>query len=116
MLGGAVQLVRLEITRGRQEMATMLAETRGALIMIGVAAGLLIAALIALVVFLVMAITALSGLPAWLVALLVFFVLAAIAALLGYRGVRRIHIGPPEETIEAVKEDVAWAKRLLRRG
>lgn len=116
LVGGVVQLVRLELTHGRQELGQMLSETRGGLIMIGIAVGLLVAALIALVTFVILAITALTGLPGWLVALLVFIVLAGTAALLAYRGVRRIRIGPPEETIESVKEDIAWAKRLLRRG
>jgi membrane protein len=116
LLSGAVQLVRLEVTHGRQEIGQMLADTRGGLVLIGVAVGLLVAALIALVAFVILAIAGLTGLPDWLVALLVFIVLAAVAALLAYWGVRRIHIGPPEETIESVKEDVAWAKRLLRRG
>ena len=116
LLGGVVQLVRLEVTHGRQELGQMLAETRGGLVLIGVAVGLLVAALIALVAFVILAIAGLTGLPDWLVALLVFIVLAVVAALLAYWGVRRIRIGPPEETIESVKEDVAWAKRLLRRG
>jgi uncharacterized membrane protein YqjE len=115
LLGGVVQLVRLEVTHGRQELGQMLAETRGGLILIGIAVGLLVAALISLVTFVILAIAALSGLPGWLVALLVFIVLSAVAALLGYGGVRRIRIGPPEETIASVKEDVAWARRLLRR-
>jgi uncharacterized membrane protein YqjE len=116
LIGGVVQLVRLEVTHGRQEIGQMLADTRGGLILIGVAVGLLVAALIALVAFVILAIAGLTGLPDWLVALLVFIVLAGVAALLAYWGVRRIRIGPPEETIESVKEDVAWAKRLLRRG
>jgi uncharacterized membrane protein YqjE len=115
LLGGVVQLVRLEVTHGRQELGAMLAETRGGLILIGIAAGLLVAALISLMTFVILAIAALSSLPDWLVALLVFIVLSAVAGLLGYRGVRRIRIGPPEETIASVKEDMAWAKRLLRR-
>jgi uncharacterized membrane protein YqjE len=115
LLGGIVQLVRLEVTHGRQELGEMLTETRGGLILIGIAAGLIFAALISLVTFIILAIAALSGLPGWLVALLVFIVLAAVAALLGYQGVRRIRIGPPEETIASVKEDVAWARRLLKR-
>jgi uncharacterized membrane protein YqjE len=115
LLGGVVQLVRLEVTHARQELGEMLAETRGGLILIGIAAGLLVAALISLVTFVILAIAALTGLPGWLMALLVFIVLAAIAALLAYMGVRRIRIGPPEETIASVKEDVAWARRLLRR-
>ena len=115
LLGGIVQLVRLEVTHGRQELGQMLAETRGGLILIGIAAGLIVGALIAVVIFLILALAALTGLPGWLVALLVFIVLAGIAALLAYVGVRRIRIGPPEETIASVKEDVAWARRLLRR-
>jgi uncharacterized membrane protein YqjE len=116
LLSGVVRLVRLEVTHGRQEIGQMLADTRGGLVLIGVAVGLVVAALIALVAFVILAIAGLTGLPDWLVALLVFIVLAGVAALLAYWGVRRIRIGPPEETIESVKEDVAWAKRLLRRG
>jgi uncharacterized membrane protein YqjE len=115
LVGGVVTLARLELTRGRQEMAEMLGETRSGLLMIGIAVGLVLLALIALVSFLVLGLAALTGLPAWLVALLVVVALSLIAALLGYRGVRKIHIGPPQETIASVKEDVAWARRLLRR-
>ena len=116
LIGGFVELAKLEITRGRQEMGEMLAEVKGGLVLIGIGVGLLVLALIAFVAFLILAIAALTGLPAWLVALIVFILLAALAALLAFAGVRRIKIGPPEETIEAVKEDIAWAKRLLKRG
>jgi membrane protein len=116
LIGDIVQLARLEMTRGRQEIGQMLDQTKGGLVMIGIGVGLIVLALIAFVTFLVLAIAALTGLPGWLVALIVFILLAAVAALLGYQGVRRIRVGPPEETIEAVKEDIAWAKRLMRRG
>jgi membrane protein len=116
LIGGFVELAKLEITRGRQEMGEMLAEVKGGLVLIGIGVGLIVLALIAFVAFLILAIAALTGLPAWLVALIVFILLAALAALLGFQGVRRIKVGPPEETIEAVKEDIAWAKRLLKRG
>lgn len=116
LIGGFVQLARLEITRGRQELGEMMGHVKAGMILIGIGVGLLIMALIALVAFIILSIAALTGLPDWLVALIVFIVLAVLAALLAYQGVRRIRIGPPEETIAAVKEDVAWAKRLLRRG
>jgi membrane protein len=116
LIGDFVQLARLEMTRGRQEIGQMLDQTKGGLVMIAIGVGLIVLALIAFVTFLVLAIAALTGLPGWLVALIVFILLAAVAALLGYQGVRRIRVGPPEETIEAVKEDIAWAKRLMRRG
>lgn len=116
LVSGFVQLAKLEVTRGRQEIGEMLGEVKGGLVLIGIGVGLLVLALIAFVAFLILAIAALTGLPEWLVALIVFMLLAALAAVLAYAGVRRIKIGPPEETIEAVKEDIAWAKRLLRRG
>ena len=53
---------------------------------------------------------------AWLTALFVFTTQLLVAALIAWRGVRRIKVGPPEETIASVREEVAWAKRLLRRG
>jgi membrane protein len=116
LIAGFVQLARLEATRGRQEIGEMLGQTKSGLIMIGIGIGLLLLALIALVAFIILVIAALTGLPGWLIALIVFIVLAVVAALLGYQGVRRIRVGPPEETMEAVKEDIAWAKRLLKRG
>jgi hypothetical protein len=51
----------------------------------------------------------------WLAALFVLVVQAAAAGALALRGVQKVRIGPPQETIESVKEDFAWAKRLLKR-
>ena len=63
-------------------------------------------------------IAALTGLPGWVVALFMLLLLLAIAALVGWRGILKIQSAKftPDETIEAVKEDFEWAKRLLRRG
>ena len=117
LVGGMVQLVRLELTHGRQEIGQMLAETKSGLILIGIAVAFVVIALITLVVTVILATAALlSFLPAWLVGLIYFVVFMAIAGLLGWRGVRKIRVGPPEQTIESVKEDIAWAKRLLKRG
>lgn len=115
MVGGLVQLARLEMTRGRQEIGEMLGDAKKAALLIGVALALLLLALIALVALIILGLAALTGLPGWLMALMVFVVLLVLAAFLGYRGVRKIRIGPPQETMEAVKEDMAWAKRLLKR-
>jgi hypothetical protein len=52
---------------------------------------------------------------AWHAALFVFTTQLLVAALIAWRGVRRIKVGPPEETIASVREEVAWAKRLLKR-
>ncbi|HET6380470.1 MAG TPA: phage holin family protein [candidate division Zixibacteria bacterium] len=116
LISGLVQLARLEVTRGRQEIGEMLAETRSGLVLIGIALVVALLALITFVMTVVLGIAALTGLPEWLVALIVLLIFIVLAGLLAFLGVRRIRIGPPEETIEAVKEDMAWVKRLIRRG
>jgi uncharacterized membrane protein YqjE len=116
LVGGVVRLARLEVTHGRQELGEMLAETKSGVILIGIAAAFAFLALITFVVTIILATAALlSFLPAWLVALVYLLIFAALAALLAWRGIRRIRVGPPEQTIASVKEDIAWAKRLLRR-
>jgi hypothetical protein len=167
LAGGLVQLARLEMTRGRQEIGEMLAETKTGAILFGVAAGMgllalitvdvalvlgvvalfevipgIAAAIIVVATFVVVAIgfalagvasagvaigllivAAIFAVPAyfgfnagWFAALYVLALQVTLAALFGMWGTRHVRIGPPQETIDAVKEDVAWAKRLLRRG
>jgi uncharacterized membrane protein YqjE len=56
---------------------------------------------------------------AWLAALVVAVVYAAVAAVLALRGRQEIQESTPpvpEQTIETVKEDVAWAKTRARSG
>lgn len=116
LISGMVALAKLELQHGRQEIGAMLATARGGVIMIGIAVALVFAALISLTVTLILGLAALLGWPGWVMALLVTLLLLAIAGLLTWRGIRRIRIGPPEETIASVREEVAWAKRLMRRG
>lgn len=172
LIGGLVQLARLELAHGRQEIGEMLSETKLGAALFGVAAGLGLLCLITLdiavvlgvaalfdavpdltvVVIMVASFTAIVVLyvafgagtvfvgnpigpiallvvlaafavpayfgfsPGWMAALFVFVVQAAVAGLAVARGVKHIRIGPPEETIASVKEDIAWAKRLLKRG
>lgn len=167
LVGGMVQLVRLEVTRGRQEIGEMLAETKLGAILLGIAAGLGFLAIITLDVTIVLGVTALfeaipnlvvviiivacfvgiavgfavAGLvnvgviigllvaaaifavpsyfgftAAWFSAIFVLVLQLSLAAIFVMRGIKHIRIGPPEETINAVKEDITWAKRLLRRG
>ena len=116
LIADFVALAKLEVEHGRQEISLMLKGVGRGAMLIGIALGLLLAALIALVMALILGVAALTGSPAWLVGLIVFVALVVVAALLAWRGVKRIRIGPPEETIASVKEEVAWAKRLIRRG
>jgi len=115
LVRGFVALARLEITRGRQEIGEMVSESLSGVIRIVIALALLAIAGISGLVFVILGIAALTGWPGWLIALLVAVVLTLLAALLAWLGIRRIRVGPPEETIASVKEDVAWAKRLLKR-
>ena len=115
LITGAVALGRLEVEQGRQEVGEMLATTRSGAVRIGIGLAFLILALIALVVFLVLLIAALTGVPGWIIAAILFIVFLAIGGPLAWVGARRIRIGPPERTMASVREDIAWAKRLLRR-
>jgi uncharacterized membrane protein YqjE len=117
LVGGLIGLARLEVTHGRQEMGQSFGHVKGAVILFAIAAGLALFALITLLVFVILALAALTGWPGWVWALIVFLVLAISAGLLAYAGVRQAQqVKPkPDETIASVKEDIAWAKRLIRR-
>ena len=113
LVTGGVGLVRLELQHGRQEIAERISGNLRAAVLFGIAAALGLLALIALV-NLVIALLALLA-PTWLAALIVFGLFVLLAALFGFLGVRRVRNPVPEETIASVKEDLEWAKRLLRR-
>lgn len=116
LASGGVSLAKLEIQRGRQEMAANLDHLKGGIVLLAIAAALVILFVIGLIAF-VMAVLVAIGL--WWVALLLLVLMLAIAGLLGWRGIKRVSSTTftPEETIAAVKEDVEWAKsRLLKRS
>lgn len=118
LVGGAIGLAKLEVQHGRQEMAQSLGHVKGGAINFALTAGLAVFAFITLLVFIILGLAALTGWPGWLWALIVFVVLGLLAAFFGWRGYQQVRqVKPtPEETIASVKEDIAWAKRLLRRG
>jgi len=116
LVSGLVALAKLELQHGRQEIGAMLAQARGAVVLIGIAVALLFAALISLTVGLILGLAALLGWSGWVMSLVVTLLLVVVAGLLTWSGIRRIKVGPPEETIASVREEVAWAKRLIRRG
>jgi len=115
LVSGGVALAKLEIRRGRQEMARNLNQLKGGILLLAVAAVLGLVFLIGLVAFII-AVLVVIGL--WWVALIVLVVLLLAIGLLAWNGIKRVTSTKytPEETIAAVKEDVEWAKnRLLRR-
>jgi len=116
LVSGGVNLAKLEVQRGRQEMGRNLGQLKGGVLRLAIAAALALIFLIALLAF-VMAVLVAIGL--WWVALILLAALVITAGLLAWTGIRRVTSTKftPEETIAAVKEDVEWAKnRLLRRG
>jgi hypothetical protein len=167
LVSGVVELARLELTQGRQEIGEMVADTKVGVILLGIAAALGLLALITVDIAIVLGVAALFeavasivvvviivsifvllaigfalagvanaavivgllaaaaifGVPAylgftagWFAALFVLVLQMTLVGLFALRGIQQVRIGPPKETIESVKEDIAWAKRLLRRG
>ena len=115
LVTGGIDLARLNIRQGREEMAQNLGQLRGGIVLVGIAAALAITFLIALVAF-IMAVLVVAGL--WWVGLIVLLVLLLLAGLLAWEGIRRVTSTKftPEETIASVKEEIEWAKnRLLKR-
>jgi len=115
LVTGGVTLAKLEVRRGREEMARNLGQLKGGIVLLAIAAALGLVFLIAFVAFIV-AVLVVIGL--WWVALIVLVLLLIGIGLLAWNGIKRVTSTKytPEETIAAVKEDVAWAKnRLLRR-
>jgi uncharacterized membrane protein len=116
LVSGTVNLGKLEVQRGRQEMMRNLGHLRGGVVKLAIAAVVVLTFLIALLAF-VIAVLVVIGL--WWVALIFVALLLVIAGLLGWLGVRQVSSTTftPEETIASVKEDIEWAKsRLLRRS
>ena len=116
LVSGGVSLAKLEVQRGRQEMAANLGQLRGGIVKLAIAAGLALFFLIALLAFII-ALLVVIGL--WWVALILLAVLVLLAVVLARMGIKQVSSTSftPEETIASVKEDIAWAKsRLLKRG
>jgi uncharacterized membrane protein len=116
LVGGGVELVKLNVRQGREEMAANLGHLRGGIVLLAIAAALGLTFLIALVAFII-AVLVVIGL--WWVALLLLLLLVAATGFLAWRGIGRVTSTSftPEQTIASVKEEIEWAKsRLLRRG
>ena len=113
LIGGGVALARLELQHGRQEVGERIGATTRGMILFGIAAAFGLLALIALVVLIISLLALLV--PTWLAALITLAVFVLLAIGFALWGKSRVRSPVPEETIASVKEDVEWAKRLLRR-
>ena len=116
LVSGGVSLAKLEVQRGRQEMARNLGQLKGGVVLLAIAAAILVMFVIALLAFII-AVLVVIGL--WWVALILLVVMLAIAGLLAWQGIKKVTSTKftPEETITSVKEEIEWAKaRLLKRS
>jgi uncharacterized membrane protein YqjE len=118
LASGMVDLARLEVARGRQELTENVVTYRTGVVFLAIAMAFVVLTAIVLMILLVFIISELTGVRPWIIALLMVLLLIALAGVFAWQGIRRIQSAnfTPDETIEAVKEDIAWAKRLLRRG
>jgi uncharacterized membrane protein YqjE len=111
LLRNASELVRREIELARAELAEKAGRLAVGAGLIAVGALLVLAMLGALVATAILALA--TSMDAWLAALIVTVVLATIGSivlLLGTRSLRRGSPPMPGETVESVKEDIAWLK------
>lgn len=110
-----VLLVRKELELARDEMSEK-AKSAGA--GVGMLSGSALAALMTLGSLTAVGILALSlAVAPWLAALIVAVVWAAVTAVLALSGKKKIQDAGsllPEQTIENVKEDIAWAKSGMK--
>lgn len=117
LVRGVIGLVRMEITSARQEVGQAAGGLGRGALFVGIALVFALLLLIAFVVFLIALVALL--LPWWLSALIFVIVFLLLGGLFGYVGVRRLLSAKDgftlPETRASVQEDVAWAKRLLRR-
>jgi hypothetical protein len=118
LVSGSVELARLEALRGRQEVTENVVSYRTGVVLVAIGFGFVILALIVLMILAVQGLAALTGVPAWVIALVLLVALLSVAGLFAWRGITKISESnfTPDETIAAVKEDIEWAKSLLRRG
>jgi uncharacterized membrane protein YqjE len=117
LVRGAIGLVRTEIASARQELGQGLGRLGRGAAFIGIAVAFVLLLLMALVVLLIAILD--IWLPLWASALIfmaIFLLGIVVFGWLGYRRLRSAgeHLQIPE-TRASVQEDIAWAKRLLRR-
>ncbi len=118
LFGQVSELARLYVAAARQEVGEGLNQLRTAAVLVGIVLGLVVLAALVLVVFLVSALSAATGLPLWATSVIVFLALVAVAALFGWLAYRRIRGAKlmPEATIAAAREDLEWAQHWTKRG
>lgn len=114
LISGVRTLAGLEVAQAKAEMSASVGHAKGGSISLAIAA---VVALMTIITLLAVIVAALFVLGLWWVALLLLVLLVLLTGLFVWRGIRelkRVKV-KPEQTIESVKEDIAWAKRLIKR-
>jgi len=116
LLGGIVEdaqlLIRRELDLAKQEVVTELDKVKQGATSLGIGIGLAAVGGIMLTLMLVYLLHEVADLPLWGSYLIVGAVLGGIGAFLLMSGVKRMkQVDPvPHETIDTVKEDIAWIR------
>jgi len=116
LLGGIVEdaqlLVRREVDLAKQEVTNELNKVKQGATSLGIGAGLAAVSGIMLTLMIVYVLHEVAGLSLWLSYLIVGVVLGGVGAVLLMTGINRMkQVDPmPRETIETVKEDIAWIR------
>ncbi|HYX86624.1 MAG TPA: phage holin family protein [Gaiellales bacterium] len=111
------ELVRRELKLAKTEASAKARKVVSGAVMIGAGVVLALVMVGAVVAAAVMALD--IALPDWLSAIIVALVAGiggGLLALAGMRSIRRATPPVPRETIESVKEDVAWTKERAKSG
>jgi putative superfamily III holin-X len=112
LVSDAKELLRQELALARYEITQEVHKTKSALISLGAGIGIISVGGLLLLVMLVHALNALTGLPLWACYGIIGGMLAIVGVLMIYSGKKRIsHIDMvPQQTVETMKENVRWIK------
>jgi uncharacterized membrane protein YqjE len=117
LLRNVSELVRREIDLAKAELAEKVGHLSMGIGLVAAGVFLLVVMVGALTTTAILALA--TTLDAWLAALIVTVVvglLAAILLLIGIRAVRRGTPPVPADTVDSVKEDIAWLKTRAKSG
>ena len=117
LLRNVSELVRRELDLARAELAEKARRLGVGIALVAVGGIIFLAVLGALTATAILALA--TTLDAWLAALIVTIVAAAIGAIVVLVGVRSLRRGAPpvpDQTVDSVKEDIAWVKTRAKSG
>jgi uncharacterized membrane protein YqjE len=117
LLRNVSELVRRELDLARAELAEKGRRLAVGIALVAVGGIILLAMLGALTATAILALS--TTLETWLAALIVTIVAAVIGTIVVFVGVRSLQRGAPpvpDQTVDSVKEDIAWVKTRAKSG